>query len=290
VLSFDSTCLYEPVSAPVPPGARPLFLVHPAPGDIGEDVDLLTGAGDCPPVLGIQMPGWHGAPPRPWTVPMIAARYLRDVRRFQPEGPYLLGGYCTGGHIAYEMGRQLREAGAEVSSIVLLDCVISTPLLDTTPQDGLRTLVERRLTTLRMSPTEPIREAVHRVGPEYLIDLVHRGPAALTTEAEEEFFTIFGTYWEFVTCCARYTPPPTDLALDVVLSSMAVHGEETEGGNTYLPGLSADAVEAEWRSFTSGAVTPHRVRCSHDTMLASRRVRSALTEICGRAGIATGSR
>ncbi len=42
----------------------------------------------------------------------------------QPSGPYLLGGFSGGGLIAWEMARQLEEAGEEVAQLVLLD----TPL------------------------------------------------------------------------------------------------------------------------------------------------------------------
>jgi amino acid adenylation domain-containing protein len=50
-----------------------------------------------------------------------ASRYVEMVRDFRPEGPYLLAGYSFGGVVAYEMARQLVEAGAEVPYLVLLD-------------------------------------------------------------------------------------------------------------------------------------------------------------------------
>ncbi len=39
--------------------------------------------------------------------------YLTDIRKIQPEGPYLLGGYSFGGLVAYEMAQQLKAAGVE---------------------------------------------------------------------------------------------------------------------------------------------------------------------------------
>jgi len=62
---------------------------------------------------------------------------VRDLRAFQPEGPYLLGGYCFGGNIAYEMSRMLMEQGQQVDLLVLFnssppncsyDCMTLTPL------------------------------------------------------------------------------------------------------------------------------------------------------------------
>jgi thioesterase domain-containing protein len=43
------------------------------------------------------------------------------MRRIQPTGPYRIAGYCFGGNIAYEMARQLEEAGQTVGLLALLN-------------------------------------------------------------------------------------------------------------------------------------------------------------------------
>ncbi|MCP4119510.1 MAG: amino acid adenylation domain-containing protein [Desulfobacteraceae bacterium] len=50
----------------------------------------------------------------------IAAEYIRAIRTVQPEGPYLMGGFCMGGIIAREMARQLKEEGEKVDKVVLI--------------------------------------------------------------------------------------------------------------------------------------------------------------------------
>ena len=55
------------------------------------------------------------------SIEAIASYYLQEIRRVQARGPYLLGGYCTGGVIAFEMAQQLRAAGEEVAILVLFD-------------------------------------------------------------------------------------------------------------------------------------------------------------------------
>jgi len=55
------------------------------------------------------------------TLEAIAAAHLRSLRAVQPEGPYLLGGWCNGALIAYEMARQLHEQGQELDLLVLMD-------------------------------------------------------------------------------------------------------------------------------------------------------------------------
>jgi thioesterase domain-containing protein len=58
------------------------------------------------------------APP---TFETMAADYVKSLRAIQPEGPYLLGGFCGGGLIAFEVAQQLRVAGQAVDLLVLID-------------------------------------------------------------------------------------------------------------------------------------------------------------------------
>lgn len=51
----------------------------------------------------------------------LAAVYLREARLIQPHGPYYLVGFCAGGLAAFEMARQLLEAGEQVAYLGLLD-------------------------------------------------------------------------------------------------------------------------------------------------------------------------
>ena len=42
------------------------------------------------------------------------------LREFQPQGPYLLGGHCNGGLIAFEMARQLADRGERGDLLALI--------------------------------------------------------------------------------------------------------------------------------------------------------------------------
>ena len=57
------------------------------------------------------------------TFESAAIDYLEEVRKVQPEGPYILAGFCSGGTIAYEMAQQLIDEGEKVSHIVMLDTI-----------------------------------------------------------------------------------------------------------------------------------------------------------------------
>ena len=55
------------------------------------------------------------------TVEKLAAYYSQALRRFQPEGPYALGGYCFGGNVAHEMACMLDQQGQRISLLALLN-------------------------------------------------------------------------------------------------------------------------------------------------------------------------
>jgi thioesterase domain-containing protein len=57
----------------------------------------------------------------PNTIEAMASERLRALLRFQPTGPYLIGGHCNGGIIAFEMARQMQKLGLRVDLLVVAD-------------------------------------------------------------------------------------------------------------------------------------------------------------------------
>lgn len=99
----------------------PLFLVHGGGGGVFIFQALATHLGRERPIYGLEAPWLGSSPDRYWTMEELAAFYLREIRRVQPNGPYHLGGFSLGGSIAFEMGQQLHHQGEEVASLLLLD-------------------------------------------------------------------------------------------------------------------------------------------------------------------------
>ncbi|KFY25113.1 hypothetical protein V493_04828 [Pseudogymnoascus sp. VKM F-4281 (FW-2241)] len=54
-------------------------------------------------------------------VPGVAAKYIQEVKRRQPVGPYMFSGWSAGGVIAFEMLNQLVKAGDEVTHLIMID-------------------------------------------------------------------------------------------------------------------------------------------------------------------------
>jgi thioesterase domain-containing protein/acyl carrier protein len=53
----------------------------------------------------------------------IAKQFVESIQERCPEGPYMLGGWCAHGLLAFETARQLQAQGKEVAQLVLLETV-----------------------------------------------------------------------------------------------------------------------------------------------------------------------
>lgn len=105
-----------------PLGSRqPFFCVHAVGGNVLEYYDLARHLGPEQPFYGLQSLGLDGKRQPHTRITEMAAHYIKEIREFQPEGPYLIGGRSLGGMIAFEMASQLRAAGQNVGLLALLD-------------------------------------------------------------------------------------------------------------------------------------------------------------------------
>ncbi|MGZ5270503.1 MAG: acetoacetate--CoA ligase [Ramlibacter sp.] len=99
----------------------PLFLVHGVSGTVMECWSMVQALRTGRPVWGLQAPGVDGEAPPPRLVEELAAAYVANIRTLQHHGPYAICGHSFGGLVAYEMARQIAEAGDTVDPLVLLD-------------------------------------------------------------------------------------------------------------------------------------------------------------------------
>jgi thioesterase domain-containing protein len=99
----------------------PFFCVHPGDGNVFYFTELARSLEERQPFYGLQAYGLE-----PGTEPLsdiqeMAAKYIETIRSVQPHGPYLVGGLCAGGTIAFEMAQQLKQIGESVPLLVLFD-------------------------------------------------------------------------------------------------------------------------------------------------------------------------
>ncbi|MFP3915047.1 MAG: non-ribosomal peptide synthetase [Actinomycetota bacterium] len=98
----------------------PLFLAPGQGGSILGFVKLARHMESDRPVWGLDLQRRREEPAHPQTFPALVERYLTAMRTIQPHGPYLVGGWCLGGEVAYEIARRLRQEGDEAALVVLL--------------------------------------------------------------------------------------------------------------------------------------------------------------------------
>ena len=105
----------------------PLFCVHPIIGVSIGFSSLLRFLEPTIPVYGLQSRGLRDGAALPGSIEEIAADYLAQIRRIQPEGPYRLIGRSLGGLIAHSIARQMESQGVHVEVLALIDSYVFTP-------------------------------------------------------------------------------------------------------------------------------------------------------------------
>lgn len=109
---------------------RPLFLVHAGGGYVFFYRALAAQLASDRPVYGIRAETLREGAGQPYlhadSIETVAARYVEEITSVQPSGPYLVGGACAGGLIAFEMARQLIARGDELAGpIVIFDAILA---------------------------------------------------------------------------------------------------------------------------------------------------------------------
>ncbi|MEC3919456.1 non-ribosomal peptide synthase/polyketide synthase [Nocardia sp. CDC160] len=99
----------------------PLFCVHPVGGLSWSFAGLAAHLDEDRPLYGLQSPTLAADVPLPESIEEWAARYVREIRAVQPEGPYHLLGWSLGGVLAHAMAVQLQDEGQEVALLAMLD-------------------------------------------------------------------------------------------------------------------------------------------------------------------------
>jgi thioesterase domain-containing protein/acyl carrier protein len=113
---------WSPLVAIQTTGSRPpFFCVHGAGGNVLIYRDLARRLGPNQPFYGLQALGLDGSCQPLTRIEEMAALYVQDIRKAQPRGPYFLGGYCSGGTVAFEIAQQLQAQGERVALLAMFD-------------------------------------------------------------------------------------------------------------------------------------------------------------------------
>jgi thioesterase domain-containing protein/acyl carrier protein len=150
----------------------PFFCVHAVGGNILEYNELAHYLSADQPFYGLQSLGLEGSSEPLTDISSMAAAYVDEIRTLQPKGPYHLGGRSFGGTVAYEMARQLREAGEEIAMLAIFDSyprgwqkLCSPELTREHERTFLKLRAERHLRIwLELRTLDKIRYAATKIG------------------------------------------------------------------------------------------------------------------------------
>src|SRR5262249_24637809 len=105
---------------------RPVFAVAGHNADVFSYRTLVQYLGEEQPFFGLQPPGLDGQSQPLRRVEDLAAYFAAQIKAFQPEGPYIIAGYCAGGATAFELAQQLLRAGSTIEALALFGAPYAT--------------------------------------------------------------------------------------------------------------------------------------------------------------------
>ncbi len=192
---------WAPLVTLQPKGDKPpFFCVHGIGGEVLLFAALARQMAPDQPMFGLQAVGLNYRDQPDSNVETMAERYLEAIRTVRPKGPYALGGFSSGGFIAFEMAQRLHAAGERVAILAIFDTG-PAPLRSATGLQRLR-VVPHFVRTLPYWIVDdllqtPIRTTTHRVygkvcgwGKKIRNRLVTRAPQPQTTLPLEAMFGV----------------------------------------------------------------------------------------------------
>jgi amino acid adenylation domain-containing protein len=118
----------------------PFFCIHGAGGNITPYFNLSRRLGEDYPFYALE-DSLEKNKPEIISVEETATRYLQEIRKVQPNSPYLLGGHCYGGVLAFEMAQQLQKQGQTVGLLVVIDAILPETTIGPKEDDDAKFLL-----------------------------------------------------------------------------------------------------------------------------------------------------
>ncbi|MGP3689118.1 amino acid adenylation domain-containing protein [Streptomyces sp. IBSNAI002] len=270
--SGDAATAFDPLVPIRPAGSkRPMFFVHPMGGNVLCYVRFAKYLEEGQPFYALQAAGGDPGTEPLRSVEEIAASYIEAMRRVQPSGPYVIGGWSFGGFVAFEIARQLRAAGQEVARLVLLDTTALNPGRRlTTDDDALLGWFFWELLWLRRggdSPLELIPDRLTTLEEKFgfIAQLaIDEGvlPTGSTGAVVRRLFHVYEANWK---AAFAYRPEVVDQDMVLIHAAQPLPGV-LNSMHTAIESMHADPSNG-WRERTSGTLEVVDVPGDHLTIM-----------------------
>jgi pyochelin synthetase len=241
--------------------ATPLFLVHPAGGQVMcyRHLGRLLER----PVYAFEALGVDGGTTAGGSVPDLALAYLAALHSVCPDGPVLLGGWSSGGPIAFELAAQLRQYQRTIEGVIVIDS--PAPLVHGEVSDDILfhwfledlNLDTRAKEAIRaLAPTGSDRERLT------LADQVVREYGSQLSADIDHLADIYRVFKGIVRATRSYRPDRIDVDMLVIRAHEGVVSE-------FASHPFDDEIGWGWQGFTTGRVEGEFVSGTHHTLLAT---------------------
>ncbi|MGG7099751.1 amino acid adenylation domain-containing protein [Rhodococcus sp. 24CO] len=223
--------------------AEPLFCIHPAIGLAWCYGGLAPYVDPARPLYGLQSPILTDPEFRAEMIEDFAARYVADIRRVQPHGPYHLLGWSIGGLIAHAAAVQLQALGESVAELVLLDSFV----LEDPTMDGAQPTLAELVAGLGIAVPDAVE-----LTPAAAEALLRRSIGDHPLASSKTIERLYDEYCAGADLAHRYRPGRFD-------GDLLFFSAQTD---TFDPLRTASA----WRPFISGVIVDRPVPTSHADM------------------------
>ncbi|GJF31178.1 hypothetical protein KNE206_38780 [Kitasatospora sp. NE20-6] len=225
----------------------PLFCIHPGGGISWSYSGLLNHIGPQHPVYAIQARGLRRPETLPASYEEMAADYAEQIRKIQPEGPYLLLGWSAGGLIAHAIACELQARGERTALLAILDAY---PVKDVRFEEmPVPTERDVLVGVLDVDPDELGDQVVTYAE---VAEVLNRRGSALQGLTERQIEVIVNIMINNARLAVDFVPGGFDG--DLLLFNSTIDRD----GN--------DAGPETWRPYIGGRIESHEITTRHDRM------------------------
>ncbi|MFF1950963.1 non-ribosomal peptide synthase/polyketide synthase, partial [Kitasatospora herbaricolor] len=227
--------------------STPLFCIHPGGGISWSYSGLLNHVGPDHPVYAIQARGLGRPEPLPTSYEEMAADYADQIRKIQPEGPYLLLGWSAGGLIAHALACELQSRGERTALLAILDAYpVKDVRFEVAPVPTVRDVL---VGVLDVDPDElGDREITYAD----VAEVLNRRGSALAGLNERQVEVIVEIMINNAQLAVDFVPGGFDGDL-LLFNSTIDRAEDNAGPQT-------------WRPYIRGRIESHEITTRHDRM------------------------
>ncbi|MER7754896.1 alpha/beta fold hydrolase, partial [Kitasatospora sp. NPDC097643] len=227
--------------------STPLFCIHPGGGISWSYSGLLNHIGPQHPVYAIQARGLGRPEPLPTSFEEMAADYADQIRKIQPEGPYLLLGWSAGGLIAHALACELQSRGERTALLAILDAYpVKDVQFEVAPMPTVRDVL---VGVLDVDPAElGDREITYAE----VAEVLNRRGSALQGLTERQIEVIVQIMINNGKLAVDFVPGRFDGDLLLFNSTIERAGD--------------DAGPETWHPYVGGRIESHEITTRHDRM------------------------